>query len=458
MYHTMPNRLFLLLGGLAFLFYLWIGVRASRRLDKDHDYFLMGRSLTFVPLCFTLLATQLGGGTLLGAAEEAYHKGAVVFLYPLGQSLGMMFLGLGFGGRLQQMGVQTIPEIFEKMYNSRRMRLVAAGVSVVALYLILVAVGVAMKKFFVSVGLKSPLYLMLFWGVFVAYTVMGGLKAVVDTDLWQAIFVLVGLVVTLLFVDRNAMAWDHVVVARQWSLRGVPWGGWLLMPFCFMLIEQDMGQRCFAAKTPRTVALASVVAGVLLMVGSGIAILLGIWARAQGIQAETEGSVLLAAVKAFTPPALNMFFVAVMVMAIASTADSLLCSIGTNIALDLFPLKTMSKAKQLRVARLITLLTGLSALGLVYCFGQVVALMVLAYELAVSLLFVPVLMAVWHKRPCPRGAMVAMFAGGVGFVVFRIRPVAFPKEILTLLLAAGGYAVGHFSTCLPRKGVDSQSK
>ena len=431
-----------IIGGL-FGFYLWIGWRASKEVQGGVDYFLMGRQLTFFPLCFTLLATQLGGGTLVGAAQEAYTKGWIVLFYPLGASLGLFFLGLGFGGKLRRMQISTIPEIFEKVYRLPSMRLVASLISICSLYFILVGQGIASRKFFVTLGMTSPSYFIFFWIAFVAYTVMGGFKAVVDTDVWQTLFILATLGVALFAVDMGGVQWHPSVDLHTLAASDIPWGSWLLMPFCFMLIEQDMGQRCFAAKSAKVVAPAAIVAGLLLMLSSGTAIMFGVLAKEKGVAIAPGTTVLVAAIEALTSPTVATFLMATILMAIVSTADSLLCSISSHLACDLMGAKNLSVAKRLTLSRGLTFGTGLSALALVYYFDSVVTMLMLSYELSVSVLFVPVLMAMVQSTPSRQGAMGAMIAGAVGFVLFRIWTLPLPKEVSTLLLAFVGYLISH---------------
>ncbi|MEM7361920.1 MAG: sodium:solute symporter family protein [Bacteroidota bacterium] len=438
----MGNYLLLAIIGGLFGFYLFIGWRASKQVKGDEDYFLMGRRLTVFPLCFTLLATQLGGGTLLGAAQEAYTKGWMVLFYPLGASLGLFALGLGFGGRLRRMQISTIPEIFEKVYQLPSMRLVASLISMCSLYFILVGQGMATKKFFVTIGKDSPAYFIFFWIVFVAYTVMGGLKAVVDTDVWQALFILVTLVVAVFSADLGSVEWRPSFDLDMLSASDIPWASWLLMPFCFMLIEQDMGQRCFAAKSAKVVAPATMMAGLLLMLGSGTAIMFGVLAKEKGLAIEPDTTVLVAAIEAFTNPTVATFFMAVILMAIVSTADSLLCSISSHLSCDLIRSNNIPPQQKLIVSRIMTFVTGISALALVYYFDSVVTMLMLSYELSVSVLFVPVLMAIILSSPSRQGAMGAMIAGAIGFGLFRVWSLPLPREVLTLLLSLLGYAVG----------------
>ena len=134
--------------------YIWIGKRAAGKSRTQDDYFLMGRSLTFLPLCLTLLATQLGGGILLGAAGEAYDKGWSAIFYPCGASLGLLALGFGFGTKLRQLNINTIPEIFLVIYKSDAQRLIAAIISIISLQIIFISQGIAAKKFLLVCGIQ----------------------------------------------------------------------------------------------------------------------------------------------------------------------------------------------------------------------------------------------------------------------------------------------------------------
>src|SRR6185295_12885564 len=110
-----------LLFGLQIIY--WItGRRASKNLATQEDYCIAGKNVRFFPLMMTFLATQVGGGLVLGAADEAFRYGWSVLFYPLGASLGMICLGLGFGQRLAKLQVSTVAQILELVYRSSLLR------------------------------------------------------------------------------------------------------------------------------------------------------------------------------------------------------------------------------------------------------------------------------------------------------------------------------------------------
>ena len=89
---------------------IWIGVNTSSQTKTTEDYYLSGRNLGFVNLTLTFLATQLGGGAIIGGAEAASKYGWYAIYYSLGLALGLVVLSLGVGGIFRRMEIQTIPQ------------------------------------------------------------------------------------------------------------------------------------------------------------------------------------------------------------------------------------------------------------------------------------------------------------------------------------------------------------
>jgi len=418
---------------------LWLG-KAGKQSKSAGDFFLMGRKLGLFGLIMTLLATQIGGGALLGASEEAYTRGWSVLFYPLGMVLGLVVLGLGYGSKMRKLNLTTVPEIFEKIYGSSILRQIASLLSILSLFLILVGQGIAAHKFFMSLGFYGDLLFILFWSVLITYTVMGGLHAAVRTDILQASFIILTLLVAIFAVFHAHLPMQAISFVPSTSDPGnsTPWLSWLLLPLLFMLIEQDMGQWCFAAKNPRTVSGASLIAAVVLMTVALIPICFGILAASKGIQMDHGSSVLISAVQALTNPTVATFVVCAILMAIISTANSLLCSVSSNIVCD-FP----KLGKSVTASRIITLLVGITTLALSYAFNNVVAVLMFSYELAVCVLFVPVTMAVWMKAPQKNSAILSMSLGAVSFILLKIWHIPFPKELVSLSLSLGGFFVSE---------------
>ena len=395
--------------------------RMTQKVESKGDFFLMGRNLGLFSLIMTLLATQIGGGALLGAAEEAYKHGWVVIFYPLGMVFGMIILGLGFGAKFRSLALSTVAEIFEKRYDSKRLRKLAGFLSITSLFLILVAQAIAARKFFSAIGFGQDYLFITLWIILIAYTVMGGLKAVVRTDILQACFILVAFACAFFASSAEPMQMN----AQPISIEGAPWQTWLFMPLFFMLIEQDMGQRCFAAKSARTITIAASFAALILLIISLTPTYFGALAAKSGMSMRDGSSVLVSAVQQFTNPTVSTLLVCAILMAIISTADSLICSISSNIAYD-FP----GKNDSVRRCRILTFIVGAAALAVAFAFTNVVAMLMFSYELSVALLFVPVIMGMILKKPSKKSAAFSMLLGGLTFLLYRDKTIPFLYPML----------------------------
>jgi solute:Na+ symporter, SSS family len=426
--------------------YLAIGKLTSGGAKSKEEYFLSGRRLNFFSLTMTLLATQIGGGALIGAAEEAYLRGWIGILYSLGLFFGFLLLAFGFASKLKNLQLCTVAEIFEKKYKSPFLRKFASILSIISLFFILVASGLAVRKFLISLGLDHTSLYLAFWAVVILYTVMGGLKAVVYTDVIQTIFFLVAVLLSF-FVslgslpDLASFKSSTLFISEQ----SVPWTAWVLMPLLFVLTAQDMGQRCFAARSSRTVSMATTCSAFILLLFSLIPVYFGILARNLQLIVPEGGSVLLVAVEATTSPTILTLFACAVLMAIISTADSLLCSISSNLAFDFPKLASGDPEKSVLFSQVLTFFVGMLAVIFSFLFENVVPVMVGAYEMYICALFVPIFMALLVKNPSRNAAFCSILFGGVGFIFFRFFEAPFPKELFSLLLSFSGFLVGSFS-------------
>lgn len=421
-------------------FYWLVGKRASKNVNTQDDYYLAGKSVRFFPLMMTFLATQVGGGLVLGAADEAFKYGWPVLLYPLGAAFGLILLGLGLGRKLAEFQVTTVAEIFEVVYRSKMLRKVASILSVTSLFMILVAQIIASNKFLVSMGLTNTPLFIIFWAIVIFYTAQGGLKAVISTDIVQAIFFSVVFFVCFGFVLAFEPSIASIELPRFESFSQVSTKlcGWLLMPLLFMVIEQDMGQRCFAGASPRIVSRAALVSGMITMAVCSVPVFFGTWANTMGIEVPVGGSVLMEAVALTTNPWITALVGCAILAAIISTATSLINAISSNLTSDFsFSLSTMGMVKGM------TCVISIAAIFFAFYFDNIVDLLIQSYELSVSCLFIPIIIALFKKQGNFNSALMAIIMGAFGFILFRIYPIDFPREIVSIAFSLMGYLLGE---------------
>ncbi len=411
---------------------LWLGQKTGKNVDNLNDFFLAKRRLPLFGLTLTFLATQMGGGAIIGAGEAVKNYGLGALCYSSGLALGFFILALGVGEKFRKLGVSSIPETFLVFYKSKKLRIFSASLSIISLFLILISISISAWKFMISIGVESKLSFVALGSTTILYTVYGGLKAVVKTDILQILVI----ILILVFTAGYCMQQPGITMPNlTWGPRQVPWQEWVLMPMLFVLIGQDMGQRCFAAISPRTLSAATCVAGILLMLLSLIPIYLGLVGLDLGLSANDDGgSAIMSCIISQTNPMISSLFAVAILMAILSTTDSLVCAISLNFAYDILP--ALGLKFKLNTVRILTFLIGFSALWIAFYVHDIISLMIMAYKVSIFSLLVPIIFGLYLKRPSRYAAYSAMGVGIVGFFIETYLSVSWDLHVLLLSILA----------------------
>ena len=433
------------------IIYFAVGIYASRSVKTNTDYFLAGRNLSFFPLICTLVAAQIGGGMLIGTSKDAYAIGFSGLAYTIGFSLGFLLLGLGLASRLQTLSVSTTAELFETKYRSVFLKKVASLFSIITLCGILLAQFAASRTILVALGLDNQIVFLIFWMLIIAYTIIGGLKAVALTDMAQVSYIIaffVGLFIyCLIFLEpASFFTWTSLKNAQA-QFGPFDWKtttSIILMPALFTLFEQDLAQKFFAARTRNIARVGALSASIVLLLFSLIPVYLGMKAKLMGIIVAPDASPLIPIIKALTSDIIVTLAVCGLFAAIAQTSTSLLCAISSNIAQD-FDFSRFGFAKSVRSSQTITLLVGCSMFVASYFISSdIIGILIDSYALSVCCLVIPLVVCYFTDKVYASAAFGAIGAGLFGFIFFRFVPTPLPLEVASLLLSAIGYAIPYW--------------
>lgn len=432
----------LLLFGIQ-LFCWFISRRTSKDLSTQMDYFLAGKRVQFFPLMMTFFAGQVGGGLILGSAEEAYKFGWAVILYPLGAACGLMALGTSLGERLALKPVKTVAQIFEITYGSALLKKLASVISMTTLFIILVAQVIASKTFLTSVGLNNIIIFIAIWSIIIAYTSYGGLNAVISTDYVLAGFFSVALILSFIFAMFNLPdTFSFTLEIDSNEELSSKMYGWLLMPLLFIFVGQDMAQKCFAGKSPATVRKASFWAGICTLVVCTVPIFFGVLAKNIQLPIPLGASVLIETVRHFTNPVLTACVGCAIMAAIISTSSALINAISSNLSND-FNFSFLQSNRNIQLIKIMTV--AISALAIIcsFYFNNIVNLLIQSFEISVCCLLVPILFGLFNKQFHPMTATFSMTFGLFGFCLFRLYPLELPEEPVNLLFSLIGFYTGR---------------
>jgi len=446
----MNTLIFLALFSLLGLIYFILGLRASKKVTTDADYFVAGRQLGVAQITCNLIATQLGGGLLLGTAAQAYDLGFYGIFYTVSMGLGFLLLASGIASRLQQYKVTTTAQLFEIEYGSSALKQVASLLSIATLFGILVAQVTGFRSLMAGIGFVSPFATVPLWLSVVAYTTIGGLRAITINDMVQLCIITVTFgsifMYTLLNEPASFFSLSGLAEFQKSFTYKVPSCAALLptilMPALFSLIEQDLAQRFFASRS-RAVATASAFnAAIFLTIFSVIPVYFGMKAKALALEFPTGGSPLIGFLSTVTNDFFFSLALCAIIAAIISTADALINGISANITQD-FNLGFSTSSNKLVWSKYVSLAVGVGALGASYFVPRdVIGIMIDSYALSVFCLLVPLLACYYKKNGTAKSAWASIVAGLVGFVFFKMVPVPY-SELITLGLSCGAYLIAH---------------
>lgn len=183
---------------------LWIGWYYSRKNKTREDYLLGGRKMNPVAVGISLFATLLSTLSYLSYPGEMIQNGPVIFAGMFAFPFVYYVAGWWLIPRIMKMNVTSAYEILERKFGlSARMMATFMFLSLRFLWMatiIYVTVEVALFSvvpFDKSYALPIGVGLML---ITIIYTAMGGLKAVVVTDVLQSVIFLGGALISILLV------------------------------------------------------------------------------------------------------------------------------------------------------------------------------------------------------------------------------------------------------------------
>lgn len=409
---------------------IFIGRKSCSSSEDREGYFLAGRSLQMFPLTMTFIATQIGGGVLLGAAEEAAHYGYRVIFYPLGVALGLILLGIGPGKKLASGSIVTIVTLFESVYQSPKLRKLAFVISALSLFFILVAQIVALDKLF-HIFSYGTILTAIFWGILALYTSAGGFRGVVRTDMIQAVFLIGAVCFCTVVVWLGSR--DVPLASPNFSpLPGSKLSSWIFMPMVFMLIEQDMAQRCIAAASPQKLQWAAIFAGMVMLMFNFFPLFLGSLGTRLGLPPEC---ILIHTVSSIGGPSLAAVMAAAIGIAILSTADSLMSALAQLISEEIPQLVSIN-SRYLILA--IALLVPLTAIG----FTNIVDVLMLSYSFSVCCLSVPIGAALLTRyQATALSAWAAVLVGGGAYIWGMFSSFSIPRDVFAWLCSLAAFVV-----------------
>jgi SSS family solute:Na+ symporter len=435
-----------------------LGMWFRRGSQNAREYFLGGRSAPWWALAFSIVATETSTLTIIGTPAISYGGNLTFLQLVFGYLLGRLLIVLLFLPGYFRGEFFTAYALIEKRFGVRARavaattflitRAVAEGVRVSAIALVVSVV----------LGTSERLAVLVVIALTVLYTLEGGMKAVIWTDVAQLLLYLTGSAVTFwVLLHRIPGGWSEVTQVAavaghklqvfdfsfHWTTKYTFWSGLLGGAFLTMAshgTDQTIVQRLLAARDQRDSRRALLASGVIVFVQFALFLLIGVllYVFAQHVPLLAPGErtdrILPLFLVREMPAGLAGLLLASIVAVAMSNASGSLNSLAASSILDFSRLRgrDAEPANFLRISRRITLAWGLvlMAFGFVK-WGPLLEAGLTVAALPLGSLLGLFLLGTLDRRANARGALVGMFVGLATILcVFRFTPVSFTWYVL----------------------------
>ncbi len=336
--------------GLYIVTLITVGMLKGRKLHGDEDFFLAGRQARWPMIGFSIFASNISAEHLVGLAGAGYMFGLLHGNYEWMASGTLLLLALVFAPYYLTTKVSTMPEFLERRY-SRNCRDFLAWLNVITTIFIrlgvsLYAGGLVIHTF---LGWSLELCILLLAIVAASYTIVGGLAAVMLTEMFSANIMIIGSL-ALLFIGLHEVGGIDVLIskvpAEYWSMLRpaddpeMPWYailfGYPVLGIWYWCTDQLMVQRVLGARDIRNGQMGVIFAGFLKILPVFIFVLPGVICYAMFPDLASGDYAYTKIITEWLPVGVRGVMIAVLIAALLSTVDAGLNSISTIFTLDIF--------------------------------------------------------------------------------------------------------------------------
>ncbi len=443
-----------------------LAIWSRRETHTLSGFYLAGKKLPFWVVAFSTNATGESGWLLLGLSGMGYLVGMQAYWVVVGEILGIGASWWLMSRRLKKLGDETdsltVPDVLAAKFTDKWHLIRGAAVMIILVMVTtyvtaqMVATGKAFSEF---LGMNYETGVIAGSVIIIAYTFVGGYKAVSYTDVVQGVLMLVGLIAVPAAAIIASGGWGNVEASlmRQdpalldmFDFSATPvWIGiasFVAIGLPFLGVPQLL-IRYMSARDDGEIRKARVMSLIVLFVFTFGAVTAGIAGRAlyPGLE-DPERIFPVISNNLFHPIIAGMLLVVVL-SAIMSTVDSLLLLASSSVVRDTYQRimgSTESDERLSNLGKIVTIVIGVIAVVLGVQEPRVIFHFVLASWSGLGSAFGPAMIGVlYYKRVTWEGVLAGMLGG---FLVSVVWLSFFKADYHGLYEAIPGFIAGMVLT------------
>ena len=416
---------------------LLLGAFLSRRINTADNYYLGDRSIPSWAIGISVVATYFGALTFLGGPAWSYKDGFSVIFIHVNYPITIFFVINLFLPFFYNSGVASIYEYLERRFGATTRTLMSIiflfgnfAYSGIMLYTI------ALVLQFIT-GMDVVHAVLIIAVVALTYTVLGGISAVIWTDVIQSIILLIGILIILLMLINKLPAGllgslsnlkmigktDPFNFSIDPSVVATVWTGVVAMSVYHITVygaDQMMIQRALTAKNIGDAKKAYIMMGYCAFLIFIFFFLIGIllYSYYGGSEFDNDNTIILNFISQINIPGLMGIITVAIVAAAMSSLDSSLNSMATVTTVDFYQRymnKDGSPKHYLYVSRWITLIWAilivLPAIAFIGSDGSVLEVLSKVGSFLVGAKLSSYILGFYSRHTTEKGLLIGIISG-----------------------------------------------
>jgi len=439
----------------------WAGMRKKRE-AKGADYFLAGKSLRWPLIGLALFATNISTIHLVSFAENGYTSGLIYGNFEWMAGFTLVILSLFFAPFYIRAGVSTLPDFLERRYSrgSRDFLAVLCVFSAVVVHIgfSLFTGAIVIERSLLTHFVEGDPEQYRMWvvvaicGATAAYTIIGGLMAVVLTESIQTVVLIAGSVLITILGLNMIGSWDALkesvhpanlsMVRPDSDPTALPWyavfTGYWITGIWYWCTDQTIVQRVLGAKSETDARIGPLFAGFIKILPVFIFVLPGVICLGlinngtiPGLPELPDGSpdgkaAYSHMIQYILPVGCRGIIIAALLAALMSTVSGALNSIATLVSYDIYKRWSPEADDRhlIRVGRIVTFFAMLVAIAWTMGISlfkdkPIFQYMVDSFPVVAPPTTVVFVWGVFWKRASAKAALITLITGALlGLGVF----------------------------------------
>ncbi len=381
-------------------FVLGLGLWSARKIDSIEQFAVAGRNFTSLVIFATLSASFIGGGFSIGNAEKVFLFGIANIVALWGFSLKEIFIGTFIAPRMDRFtNVLSVGDIMQRDYGK-------AGKVITGIFSLLLCAGIVGAQvggigivFHVFTGMSPLLGILIGCGIVITYTTVGGMRAIIFTDIVQFLVLAAAMPLTLWLGIRQAGGWQALIEAIPATHIDIPGPNMTTLAFLSLFLTFVLGetlvppyvQRLYIGRNARHTARGTLLSGIFSIPFFAITGLIGLVAL--NLQPDLDPNLALPfVIREVLPVGLKGVVIAGVISIVMSSADSFLNAASIALTHDVvkpFSGSRMTLKTELLLAKITTLAVGLLAVVFAIRIRSVLDILIFAYNFWAPVILIP---------------------------------------------------------------------